>query len=332
MILLFYNTTKMLIRSFQRRDMRKKRFFTAIWIGILIILVWIGGNSIRNYYKQQHILPAENLKIWQIITFEGNIRSTNKFPIYTHTIQNKDGIKAYLKSSDINLNTYEKEDITLKGTISDIYKGTPLIEVNEVRIVNEGLALNDNVYMFSKDFLLLDFKNQNQLSAKRTEREIEVYYGEKKIFTIERFVCSKIYKNWNCDQLIDEYEIKQKDSFTSYRGYTYYKHGTGLWTVFDGNKFWYIFKDIDDSLLLDISSNIRMIDPELLIDTQWKEISKTCGFTKITMWTIKEKEEDTISAIFEGKDQNDKEKWCTVSFDTKNGLNIIDTNDWATNE
>ena len=316
----------MLIRSFQRRDMRKKRIFTLIWVGILIILVWIIGNSVKNYYQQQQSLPAENLKPWQIITFEGKIKNTNKFPIYTHTIQNENWIKAYLKSSNINLNIYEKQEITLKWKISEIYKGTPLIEVNEVRILNEGLSVNDNVYIFSKDLLLLDFKNQSQLSAKRTEREIEVYYGNKRIFTIERFVCSKIYKNGNCDELIDNYEEKQKDSFTSYRGYTYYKHGTWLWTVFDGNSFGYILKDIEDSMLLDISSNIKMIDAEVLINTEWKKINKACGFKSITMGNITNKEENMITVLFEGKDSEDKDKSCHISFDIENEWNIIDKN------
>lgn len=315
----------MLIRSFQRKDIKKKRIFTLIWIGIIIIFVWIIGNSVKDYYKQQEMLPTENLKAWQIISFEGKIKNTNKFPIYTHTIESKNGIKAYLKSSDINLNTYENQTITLKWTISEIYKWKPLIEVNEVKILDEWLALNDNIYMFSKDFLLLDFKNQNQLSAKRTDREIEVYYGKEKIFTIEHFICSKIYKNGNCDQLIDEYEVNQKDSFTSYRGYTYYKHGTWLWTVFDGNSFWYIFKDIEDSILLDISSNIRMVDPEVLIETQWKKISEACNITTITMGTIKEKKEDMMKVLFEGKDKEGNDKSCTITFDTKNDWNIINT-------
>ena len=75
-----------------------------------------------------------------------------------------------------------------------MHKGTPLVDITEIKIPDVGLSLKDNQYVFSKDFLVLDFKNQNQLSAKRTEREIDIYYGEKKIFSIERFVCSDIYK------------------------------------------------------------------------------------------------------------------------------------------
>ncbi len=251
------------------------------------------------------------------MTFEGTINATNKFPIYTHTVYNKDGVKIFLKSSSVNLNTYEGQYISLKGAIKEIYKWAPVVDVSEVKIGNEWLALQDNTYVFSKDLLMLDFKDQSQLSAKRTDREIEVYYGPKKIFTIERFVCSKIYKNGNCDQLIEDYQNNEKDSFTSYRNYTYYKHGTWLRTVFDGNKFGYIFKNIEDSILLDISSNIKIIDAEFLISTQSKRIKEACGYNAILMWEITNKEENTIEVEFNGV--NTKEEYpCTIKFDTQN--------------
>ena len=97
----------MLIRSFQKRDIRRKRIFGVIRTGVFILFGWIIYTSSRNYYYQQSILPSENLKVGQIMSFEGNIKNTNNFPVYTHTIYNNARIKIYAKSSSINLNEYQ---------------------------------------------------------------------------------------------------------------------------------------------------------------------------------------------------------------------------------
>lgn len=314
----------MLIRSFQKRDNRKKRIFTAIRIILLATLWRIIRASMTNYYKQLSILPVQNLSPGQIMTFQGTIQSTNNFPVYTHTAYTKDWVKVFLKSSTINLNSYQNQSVIIKWDIKQIYKGTTLIDVTELTIPDQWLQLKNNSYLFSKDLLLLDFKDQTQLSAKRTNKEIEVYYGEKKIFTIERFNCKTMYKSWNCDGLIAEYAQNEKDSFDSYRGYTYYKHGTGLRTMFDGNQFGYIFKNVEDSILLDISSNIKIVDPEIIISAESKQIMDACKFTTINGWNLIAKWDNNITIAFDGIDKDDNSNSCTLTFDTQNDRAISD--------
>lgn len=51
-------------------------------------------------------------------------------------------------------------------------------------------------------------------------------FNENPVVNIERFVCSKILKSRDCTYLITDYIKNNKDTFESYRGYTFYKHGT----------------------------------------------------------------------------------------------------------
>jgi hypothetical protein len=51
--------------------------------------------------------------------------------------------------------------------------------------------------------------------------------------------------------------------------------------MFDGNQFGYIFKNVEDSILLDISSNIKIVDPEIIISAESKQIMDACKFTTI---------------------------------------------------
>lgn len=312
----------MLIRSFQRRNTRRKRIFWTALIIWLAIIVWMVWGRIREYYHQQEVLPVKNLIVWEIFSFEGTIKDANKFPIYTHIVYSNDNIKIFLKSSSINLNSYKNQYIKIKGTIKEIYKGSPIVEVSEIKVLNEWLAVKDNLYIFSKDLLMIDFKNQSQLFAKRWEKEIEVYYDNKKIFSIERFSCSKLYKEGNCDALISEYEKNGKDAFKSYRWYTYYKHGEWLWTLFDENQFWYIFKNIEDWILLDVSSNIKIIDAWVIMEKQGNKINESCGFTKLLNWEILSKGDTSVTVMFNWKN-NLEEYPCTIQFDIENERNQL---------
>ena len=77
-----------------------------------------------------------------------------------------------------------------------------------------------------KELVYLDFSTQPQLSASKSGNDIQVVFNGKSVVNIERFVCSKILKTHDCSYLISDYIQNHKDTFDSYRAYTFYKHGT----------------------------------------------------------------------------------------------------------
>ena len=94
--------------------------------------------------------------------------------------------------------------------------------------------------------------------------------------SVERFVCSKILKTRDCTYLIANYIETNKDNFESYRAYTFYKHGTGFWTTFDDNQFGFLFKDISDDMVLDISNMFRIVNKSFVIDNKLDIIKDVC--------------------------------------------------------
>lgn len=264
-------------------------------------------------------------KIWNTISFSWKIKDDNNFPIYTHKLENENWEKIYLKSSSINLNNYSW-NIEIYGEIMNFQKRTPIIEVFSMKFPDQWLIIKNNTYFFIKDLLYIDFSNQKNLSAKKSTKEIDIYYQWDKIFSIERFLCSRVLRQKDCNYLIEDYGNTQKENFDSYRWYTYYKHGTWLWTIFDGIMFGYVFKNIEQETMLDISSMIRIIDKNFIISNKEKQIKEACNKAGVTIkqiWasSIKYEDNDNISIIIK---LNDNQK-CEVTFDMWNERNITKT-------
>ena len=94
--------------------------------------------------------------------------------------------------------------------------------------------------------------------------------------------------------------------------------------MFDGNQFGYIFKNVEDSIILDISSNIKIIDPEIIISIEDKQIMNACKFATINGWNLVAKWDNNITIAFDGIDKNENNNSCTLTFDTQNDRAISD--------
>ncbi|MEI6672884.1 MAG: hypothetical protein WCL02_06230 [bacterium] len=76
--------------------------------------------------------------------------------------------------------------------------------------------------------------------------------------------------------MISDYIQNNKDTFDSYWGYTFYKHGTGFWTTFDDNQFGFLFKDISDDMILDISNMFKIVNKDFVVENKMALIKSNC--------------------------------------------------------
>ncbi len=291
-------------------------------IGILLVAKL--SNTI--YEKIVEKNANQTFVVGTTINFAWEINAENNFPLYTHKITNKQGNTIFLKSSSINLNSYSGK-LEIFGEIKDIRKDIPIIEVSALKFIDQGLIIKNNIYFFVKDLLYLDFWNQPQLSAKKEKKEIQIFYEKQKVSSIERFLCSRVLRQRDCTYLIEDYSNNQKENFDSYRWYTYYKHGTGLRTVFDETMFWYVFKDIEEETMLNLSTIIRIVDKKFIISNKRNTIKEACN----------DKGEDNIqieNSIVQYDDNNQVHisakssktgKTCKVTFDMRNERTVIQT-------
>lgn len=265
------------------------------------------------YNQNQWFIVGEN------ISFVGEIESDNNFPLYTHKITDRKGEIAFLKSSSTNLNNYSWK-LEIVGKIKDIRKDSPIIDVSAIKFPDQGLIIKNNIYFFVKDMLYLDFSNQSQLSAKKKGKEIQIFYNNEKISNVERFLCSRVLRQRDCTYLIEDYGNSQKENFDSYRWYTYYKHGSGLRTVFDGTMFGYIFKDIEEENMLNLSNIIKIVDKNFILSNKKEIIKEVCAekgenITQIHSSSLQYEDNNQIHITVES---NKSDQYCKVTFDMRN--------------
>lgn len=268
--------------------------------------------------------------LWATLSFSGEIVVDNQFPNYTHSIVSSDGNKIWLKSTSINLNAYIDSPIELVGVVKKYFRIIPVLEVNTIKFLDQSLILKDNRYFFVDDLLYLDFSTQPQLSAIKSWENIVVLFDDISVVEIERFACSKILKTRDCTSLITNYIKWHRDTFESYPGYTFYKHDTGYWTTFDANDYGFLFKDVSDDMILDISTMFKMVNKKFIIDNKIDLIREYCkdDFSQIRtidfQWPILYEDPYLITVDLNWTDTKKDPATCKITFDIWNDWEVVD--------
>ncbi|MCX6823907.1 MAG: hypothetical protein NT085_02175 [candidate division SR1 bacterium] len=264
------------------------------------------------------------------LTFSGKIVVDNNFPNYTHSLITQEGKKIGLKSSTINLNAYVDKKIEFVGRVKKYFKVVPIIELDTLKIPDQGLIISANRYFFVKELMYLDFSTQPQLSASRSGNDIQVLFNQNPVVSIERFVCSKILRSRDCTYLIADYIKNNKDNFESYRSYTFYKHGTGFWTTFDNNEFGFLFKNVSDDMILDISNMFKIVNLNFVVENKLKLIKSNCQNDFSQFGSIDSEgsliyhDPYTLTLGLKGLDKKKNPATCRITFDMRNDRNVTD--------
>jgi len=320
----------MVIRNLrQKKILNTKVIFRFILLCVgTYFLVRLVASVVTTF--SQTTPPEVNYTLWASLTFAGRISVDNNFPNYTHSLINKDWKKIWLKSSTINLNTYVDKKIELVGRVKKYFKVTPVLEVDTLKIPDQWVIINTNRYFFVKELMYLDFSTQPQLSATKSWNNVQVLFNGSPVVSIERFVCSKILKTRDCTYLITNYIQSNKDNFESYRAYTFYKHGTWFWTTFDNNQFGFLFKDVSDEMILDISNMFRIVNKDFVVGNKMNLIQSSCQneFSQLrsidSEWTLTYHDPYTITLGLQWSDKKKNPATCRITFDIRNEWNITD--------
>jgi hypothetical protein len=127
--------------------------------------------------------------------------------------------------------------------------------------------------------------------------------------------------------LIADYNDKKKDNFDSIRWYTYYKHGSDIWITFDDEHFGYVFKNIDDTMMLDLSNMIRIVNKDFVMENKMSLIRTGCADSKTYLQTIQDASMNyhnpqMISLLLTGRTDTDQQASCSIVFDDRNDRTV----------
>ncbi len=302
-----------------------------LWFVLLCVGTYLLIKLVTSVTERFSPIPSESLyTLGASLTFSGKIVVDNNFPTYTHSIEILEWKKIWLKSSTINLNTYIGKKIELVGRVKNYFKLTPVVEVDTLKIPDQWLIITANRYFFVKDLMYLDLSTQPQLTAAKSWNDVQVRFDDKPVVSIERFVCSKILKARDCTYLIANYIQNNKDNFASYRSYPFYKHGTWFWTTFDANLFGFLFKDISDDMILDISNMFRIVNKDFIVQNKMDLIQSNCKNDFSQLSTIHMEGSLTYTdpyTLILGLQWTDKKKnpvTCRLTFDVWDNRNVVD--------
>lgn len=316
------------------RKLKQKKILNTkviLWFVLLCVGTYVLIKVLTSVVERFGPTPPEGMyTLGASLTFSGKIVVDNNFPSYTHSIETSEWKKIWLKSSTINLNAYIGKKIELVGRVKNYFKVTPVVEVDTLKLPDQWLIITANRYFFVKDLMYLDFSTQPQLSASKSWNDVQVWFDDKPVVSIERFVCSKILKTRDCTYLIANYIESNKDNFASYRSYPFYKHGTGFWTTFDDNLFWFLFKDISDDMILDISNMFRIVNKDFVLQNKMDLIQANCknDFAQLatinTEWILTYTDPYTIMLGLQWTDKKKNPATCRITFDVWNDRSVVD--------
>jgi hypothetical protein len=320
----------MIIRNLKQKKILNKK--TIFWVIVFFVGIYFVSKLFIWIVERFNQTAPQNAPytLGASLTFAGKIIVDNDFPNYTHSLVNKEWRTIGLKSSTINLNAYIDEKIELVGRVKKYLTTVPILAVDTIKIPDQWLIITANRYFFVKELMYLDFSTQPQLSAVKSWNNIQVIFNENPAVSIERFVCSKILKSRDCAYLITDYITNKKDEFTSYRWYTFYKHGTGFWTTFDDNIFGFLFKDVSDDTILDISNMFKIVNKDFIVENKLDLIKSNCQNEFVQLNSIDPEgiltysDPYSITLDLKWLDKKKGPVTCKITFDMWNDRNVTD--------
>lgn len=253
----------------QKKENKKKQIMiiSIISLGFVLLItlgVFIRKNQIKPIYS-----------VWDGVVISWKIHYDNNFPINTHKISNKEQ-SFWLKSSAINLNNLVNKNILLNWKISEMSLKHPILQIENIKIPDSKVIINENKYFFTNELISFDFSKDIDLKAERTWRSIIIYYQNEPILSVETFVCSKITPTQNCEDMMMNYTKNLNEMFTTYLWYVFYKNKENSRVTFNEDTIGYIFRTTDNNFLLNMSHLINIVNSKFIVENKKDLILNNC--------------------------------------------------------
>lgn len=317
----------MIIRKFNHKNQWvKKPILISIVIFSIIVLFLVLISTTNNNKKKNQFESYSGSNqiriIWENLNLVWKTYSWEKSDYYD--ILFKSDREYWLKSNKFDLKKFVWLDVEIEGATMSFIKDLPVINLETIKLIGKNTIIKNNSYNFTKNLITFNFSKQNELKADLTEDDsIDISFDWQPMTTVETFTCNKINKSQDCENLWISYKYSNKDNFISYWWYTFYRYNDRSWITFNDNLFWYIFKDLDDSTMLDLSSTIEIINKEYVLTNKKNIVTDECQtnwekITQIDDSTLEPRKENLLILTIEWSTNKKRNATCEVTFDLRN--------------
>lgn len=252
----------------KKENKKKKTLIFTIWFIVIILITLLVLNIVKDNNKLKH-------NIGDIIQISWTIINDNNYPINTHKIFNQ--IDSFgIKSSSVNLNNLINKPVIINWIIESIYTKNPILKITNIKDPDNKIIINDNRYFFTRELISLDFSQDTDIRAEKENGQIQIYYQDEPVISIETFICNKITPSQDCENMISNYKKNLNEMFTTYLWYTFYKIDENSRITFNNKTLWYIVKTKNNDFLLNISHLLNIIDSSFIAKQKQDLIKNNC--------------------------------------------------------
>lgn len=253
---------------------KRKTSHIRIWILVIILLLvlWLifwklfRAPANLNGYDSEN--PQNiNFSLWEQIYLQWELKADGDIITHTHTIQDENYWKIWVKSDSVNLSDYAWF-VQLTGIVEKFYQGNPIVKVIALSGTlawsgdNTNIVLDGNswVYIlwawiqflpnFFDEYVLLNEWENGEIHIQNIETEKEI--------VLNYFRCNPSDPNKNCKGLNETFANNNAQSFVTSEWDVYYKMSEAQSRFVSNWNRWGIFiNDVSDDVVFELKDLIK---------------------------------------------------------------------------
>ena len=277
------------------RSFSKQKKTSGIWIIViavlLVLILWLvwwkiffapanlSGYELENKHDIDFSLGEEVYLQWEI-------RADGDVITHTHTIDDLEYWKIWIKSDSINLSVYAGF-VQLTGVVEKFYQWSPIVKVSQLsgtisNVEDEtNIVLDGNAWVYFKWAwiqFLPNFFDEYVLLNEWENGEIRIQNIESwKEIVLNYFRCNQSDPNRNCKWLSETFSNNNAQSFVTSEGDVYYKQSEAQSRFVANGDWWWIFiNDVSDDTVFQLKDLIKFANEKNLNEWIKSRAMKIC--------------------------------------------------------
>ena len=234
---------------------------------IFILCIWWLIFWRATLYTQEPETKQLEFSLWEQVYLRWELKADWDIITHTHTIEDPDYGKIWIKSDSINLSDYAWF-VELTWLVEKFYEWNPIVKVlmlsgalageweNNMDIVFDG---NSWVYIlwawvqflpsFFDEYVLLNEWENGEIHIQNVETEKEV--------VLNYFRCNPSDPSRNCKWLIESFENNHAQSSSNYEWDIYYRQSENQWFVANGDWWWIFINNVSEDEVYKLKDLIK---------------------------------------------------------------------------
>lgn len=269
-----------------------------------------------------------NFSLWKEIFLQWEIKADGDIITHTHTIEDVNYWKIWIKSDSVNLSDYAGF-VQLTWIVEKLYQGNPIVKVITlswtVSNVEEetNIVLDGNVWVYLKwawiqflpsffdEYVLLNEWENGEIRMQNIESGKEI--------VLNYFRCNSSDPNRNCRGLSETFANNNAQSFVTSEGDVYYKQSeVQSRFIANGDWWWMFINDVSDDVVYELKDLIKFANEKNMNERIKSRAMKICQWSWEKLQNISDSEISlkqewlVVSVSWDGLE---KQLTCQISVD-----------------